>query len=208
MLNKLVDEKRIEEKFFLPKQKIYEFISLIRLLNAKKHYPDRKVQSLYLDYNNICFIDHIEGLFDRKKIRFRWYDDDHSNTVLEFKRKTSIFTTKKKRRVDKFSPNEKDVINLIKQKSFWEISSLLPSCYIFYNRSYYVLPNNEIRITIDDNLTYGTSNRFMKELDINSYIVEFKYSDLADIDQLYLVLKKLNLSLSKISKYIICKEQI
>ena len=208
MLNKLTEEKRIEEKFFLPKQKIYEFISLIKLLNAEEHYPNRKVQSLYMDFNNICYIDHVEGLFDRKKVRFRWYDDDHSNTVLEYKRKTSIFCTKNKIKVYNFIPNEKDVMNLIKEENFWEISSLLPSCYIFYDRSYFLIPNDEIRITIDDNLTFGTSMSLMKELNINSYIVEFKYSDLVNVDHLYLVLEKLNLSLSKISKYIICKERV
>lgn len=208
MLNKYADEKRIEEKFFLPKQKIYEFISLIKLLNAEKHYPDRKVQSLYMDYNDICYIDHIEGLFDRKKVRFRWYDDDYTKTVLEYKRKTSIFCNKKKQMIDNFSPRESDVLNLLKHKDLWEISSLLPSCYIFYNRSYYVIPQNKIRITIDNNLSYGSSFGLMKNLDLNSYIVEFKYSDNEEINNLYTILEKLNLNLSKISKYIICKERL
>ena len=48
-------EKRIEEKFFLPKSKSYAFMSLINNLDAKKLHPNRKVQSLYLDYNNTCF---------------------------------------------------------------------------------------------------------------------------------------------------------
>lgn len=208
MLNKFYNEKRIEEKFFLPKQKIFEFLSIINLLDAKKSYPNRKVQSLYMDHNNICYNDHIEGLFDRKKIRFRWYNDNYLNTVLEYKRKTSIFTSKRKLKVYKFSPHKKDVLNLIKQKNFWEISSLLPSCYIYYNRSYYNIDQKKIRITIDDNLIYGEADGVMKHLDINSYIVEVKYSNLGDVYKLYSALKKLDISLSKISKYVICKERL
>lgn len=207
MSNEFTTEKRIEEKFFLPKPKLYNFLSILNMLEAKQTYPKRTVQSLYMDYNNICYNDHIEGLFDRKKIRFRWYNYDYSNTVLEIKRKTSIYTHKKKIKVDKFNPDKKDVFEVLKQSNFWEISSLLPSCYIFYDRNYYNICNNKVRITVDDNLRYGNSNTLMKRFDMNSYIVEIKYTDNKDVNLLYLMLKKININLCKISKYVICKER-
>lgn len=201
-------EKRIEEKFFLPKSKSYAFMSLINNLDAKKLHPNRKVQSLYLDYNNTCFDDHVAGVFDRKKIRFRWYDENHNNTFLEIKKKISIFTIKEKKKVSNFNPNEKEINKLLKKKFFWDISSLSSSCYIFYDRSYFFLPKNNIRITIDDNLVFGASDKMMKKLNIASLIVELKYTESQDINQLYAILKILNLELTKISKYIICKERL
>ena len=208
MINESSIEKRVEEKFLLPKSKFYAFLSLIKNLDAEKLHPNRKVQSLYLDFNNICFDDHVSGVFDRKKIRFRWYDENHKDTFLEIKNKRSIYTIKTKRKISEFHPNEKEVIKLLKKKFFWDISSLSPSCYIFYDRSYFILPKINIRVTIDDNLAFGTSEKMMKKLCISSFIVELKYTESQNINQIYAILKKLDLRLTKISKYIICKERL
>lgn len=208
MIIKSSIDKRFEEKFFLPKNKLYAFLSLINNLNAKKIYPDRKVQSLYLDHNNICYDDHVSGIFDRKKIRFRWYDENINNAFLEIKRKTSIYTEKNKTKIEEFDPNENEINKLLKKKIFWNISSLLPSCYIFYDRKYYFLPNNNIRITLDNNLVFGDSIKMMKKFNKTCLIVELKYTNPKNLNNVYNILNKLNLSLTKISKYIICKERI
>ena len=49
-----------------------------RLLNLGfyKQYPNREISSIYLDTLNYDYVrENINGVSERKKIRFRWYDD-------------------------------------------------------------------------------------------------------------------------------------
>ena len=88
-----MSENRIEKKFVLGKFKD-DFLKKFLLINGfTKHYPDRKISSIYLDTNNYDFArDNINGVSNRKKIRFRWYNDDETKIFLRKRtKKISLF---------------------------------------------------------------------------------------------------------------------
>ena len=77
-------EKRIEKKFVLGKYKD-DFIKKYLLINGfTKHYPDRIITSIYLDTLNYNFAkDNINGVSERRKIRFRWYNNKTISRYLD-----------------------------------------------------------------------------------------------------------------------------
>ena len=72
-----MNENRIEKKFVLGKHKD-DFLKKLLLSNGfNKQYPDRVINSIYMDTVNYDFAkDNISGISNRKKIRFRWYNQD------------------------------------------------------------------------------------------------------------------------------------
>ena len=90
-----MNENRIEKKFVLGK---YEenFIKKILIINgSKKSFPSRYISSIYLDTLNFDFAkDNINGVGKRKKIRFRWYNEDYKNIFLEEKNKQNFVVKK------------------------------------------------------------------------------------------------------------------
>ena len=51
-------------------------------------FSQRKIDSIYLDTRNFDFAkDNINGVSARKKLRFRWYNNDLKNVYLEEKEK-------------------------------------------------------------------------------------------------------------------------
>ena len=63
-----------------------EFFLLIQALGAKKSFPDRLVQSTYLDSSDLfLFHESEEGLLPRLKVRTRWYDGEKRRRSLEVK---------------------------------------------------------------------------------------------------------------------------
>ena len=88
MENKL---SRFERKW------VYRNNDYLTLVNAlirsnfffRKQYPDRKVNSIYFDTPVFTDVwDNINGFFNRKKIRIRWYDEINQSAVfIEEKKK-------------------------------------------------------------------------------------------------------------------------
>ena len=79
---------RLEKKFVFGKNREF-FLKKFLLTNYfKKLHPSRKINSIYLDTLNYNFIkDNIDGISDRKKIRFRWYNNNIENIFFEIKKK-------------------------------------------------------------------------------------------------------------------------
>ena len=65
------ERKQNRKKFVLGKFKD-DFLKKFLLINGfTKHYPDRKISSIYLDTNNYDFArDNINGVSERKKLDF------------------------------------------------------------------------------------------------------------------------------------------
>ena len=67
---------RIEEKFLINTNQIFDFKRWLSKKNYLKLYPNRKIKSLYFEnLNNKIFLDSEEGITPRKKIRVRNYPD-------------------------------------------------------------------------------------------------------------------------------------
>ena len=77
---------RIERKFVLGKYRETELESILKLNGFKLLHPRRKIESIYLDTVNYDFAkDNINGISKRKKIRFRWYNNNTEEIFLEKK---------------------------------------------------------------------------------------------------------------------------
>ena len=67
---------RNEKKYRLSYGDLYELKSQLISVGMKKLYPDRQINSEYLDTKELkMFSDSEEGVLPRKKIRIRWYKD-------------------------------------------------------------------------------------------------------------------------------------
>ena len=82
---------RIEKKYVFGKHK-EDFLENTLINNGFiKSFLPRKISSIYLDTENFNFAkDNINGVSKRKKIRFRWYNDDLKDIFLEEKNKQNF----------------------------------------------------------------------------------------------------------------------
>lgn len=126
----------------------------IRMIGAgmKRLHPDREITSLYLDNSSMeMFHDSEEGVFPRKKIRIRWYNDDVRYKTKEIK--ISSFEGRFKY-IEKL-PTE------IGSSPFKFTDSdyghLKPVVKITYKRSYFEF--KKLRITFDSMIKYQHPNQ-------------------------------------------------
>ena len=86
-----MNDQRIEKKFVLGKNED-DLLKKNLLINGfTKIFSSREIDSIYLDTENYDFAkDNINGVSKRKKLRFRWYNNDLSNIYFEEK-KNKIF---------------------------------------------------------------------------------------------------------------------
>ena len=113
-----MSENRIEKKFVLGKFKD-DFLKKFLLINGfTKQYPDRKISSIYLDTSNYDFArDNINGVSERKKIRFRWYNNDTKKIFFEEKNKKNFLVWKNVKEI-KLLNGEKELIKKLKEFFF------------------------------------------------------------------------------------------
>ena len=136
---------RIEKKFFIKKENLFDFKKELFSKNFKKLYQPRLVSSIYFDNNHLdMFNESVEGLTPRKKIRVRNYPNLNSSFFLLENKISSIegrFKTSKKMSKNKF---EYFIKNGILDKTY---GTCKPIIKIVYLREY--LAAKDIRITID-----------------------------------------------------------
>ena len=90
-----MNENRIEKKFVLGKYEDDSIKKLLTINGFKKFFPSRYISSIYLDTFNFDFAkDNINGVSKRKKLRFRWYNEDYENIYLEEKNKQNFVVKK------------------------------------------------------------------------------------------------------------------
>jgi len=84
------NNRRFEVKIPIPLSRLNHVLNWLNLhpLLFRKRYPDRSVNSLYLDSANLdVYEENLSGICNRKKIRIRWYDElfNSKDSKLEFK---------------------------------------------------------------------------------------------------------------------------
>lgn len=189
---------RIEKKFVLGKHKD-DFLKKLLVTNGFiKQYPDRNISSIYLDTANFDFAkNNINGVSERKKIRFRWYNNNLKKIYIEEKNKRNFNVWKNIEKVD-IKKNDKYIIENIKENlnnMTFKFNNKFNHQLVLktnYDRSYFVFGNNKIRATIDINLNTCSINSLTNKIFINDTILEFKFNP---IDEEYFR----NFFLSKIS---------
>ena len=104
-------EYRLEKKFIIEENNISSFKAYLATNFFKKAYPDREVNSIYVDTINLDDLsDNINGIKRRTKHRFRWYEKKLDHVQFEQKNKHNFYGWKNKLlagsfTLDKLSPN-------------------------------------------------------------------------------------------------------
>jgi SPX domain protein involved in polyphosphate accumulation len=191
--NKLAD-LRYERKYSFSLPDEFLLMPQIDLLGFKKSYPERQVNSLYFDTSEYDFYrQSIDGVFDRKKVRIRWYGElvqKKYQAQLEVKYKQGELGGKKIEILDDFVLKENLERNLCKR-----FLNLEPTLITVYQRYYFEHFLKPVRLTVDIGLkTNGTEHDFG--------VLEIKYSeDFKDTKFIAEVANTLPLQLSQFSKY-------
>ena len=147
----------------------------------KKIYPNRKINSVYFDCENLKNVwDNINGFGKRIKIRLRWYNQLLNKEVfLEEKKKINLMTVKNVKSLGVF----KDILELkkfIKKNLSHEklilnkhlnLSEVLT---VSYDREYYQDISKKLRVTIDKNIKIF-KDIDLKPIEIEKHIIEIKY---------------------------------
>lgn len=160
--------KRVEYKYLIDENQYNDLLDEIRLhLKSDKH-GMTTIQSLYFDTDNYLLIRRsIEKPKYKEKIRLRSYGlaDDDKKVFLELKKKANGVVYKRR-----ISTKERDAFSFIlsgklpdssqitKEIDYFikMYSSLEPSMLVLYDRTAFVDPNSNLRITFDRNVRYRT----------------------------------------------------
>lgn len=186
--------KRHEIKFILNKK---EQINFLKKDNLKILYPDRIVESIYFDTNDLDFFNlSEEGVTPRIKVRMRGYDNGELDN-LEIKKTKNYHREKivyKNFKFDNYlfhhNLKRQGIKNILEKK-----------IRVKYLRSYYYLENFG-RITLDRNIEFFLPfKEFHNSKKINEIILEVKIQS-NKIDK-NTVEKIINLKETRFSKYCI-----
>ena len=215
------EKYRYERKFFISKLTKYEIESLIKLhpaMFSDIYYP-RFVNNLYFDSINMKnYFDAVDGLWNRIKIRIRWYGDlfgDIEKPVLEIKIKKGLLNTKHSFLLKPFSIGEfcefNSIVDAIKISEIpenlkLEMITMEPALLNRYKRKYVQSSDGNYRITVDTKMVFydvnSHNNLFLnKTVDYSNKVVELKYNYGKD-DYAEHIVKYFPFRLTKSSKYV------
>ncbi len=204
------DKYRFERKFFIRRDGLDRFLVDLQSNGFTDIYYRRQINNLYLD--NATFddvIDNVEGFSSREKTRIRWYGGifENSEKVLEQKIKLDDVNRKESLRLGEYQLNNLDDtdylytqivdhLNTTKEYSS-SIHLKRPTLLNRYTRNYFMSADEEIRVTLDQELFYY-SPIFRTEYQDRNIVVEFKTN--SKIIMQHNMFR--GLSLSKYSKYV------
>tara|TARA_Y100001958_G_C21220571_1_gene545913 strand:+ start:592 stop:1185 length:594 start_codon:yes stop_codon:yes gene_type:complete len=171
---------RIEKKLYIKPENLFDFKKFLNEKKIQKLHQSRYVKSLYFENkSNQLYLDSVEGILPRKKIRIRNYPNtENLNYYLEYKYSTveGRFKENKEIPVDK---KNYFIENGIFDKKY---GLCRPKLEVMYQRNYF--KKNDVRITIDTNIAYNlySNNKILKDKNI---AVELKTSIQKDTDDLF-----------------------
>lgn len=153
------------------------------------------VRSLYFDtvYDN-DYWDKENGLENRRKIRLRTYNPASEKLKLELKEKKGENQIKRSLIIDKCSSKRlingdysvlREIDTELSNELFYIMQTNLyrPKCIVEYNRLAYMVPENNIRITIDTNIKSTESSYDIFSTSLGLYnvteqnVLEVKYNN-------------------------------
>lgn len=223
-----MDSKRHELKYIINKKYVdllKSYLNAYMNLDNNSHYGDYYyIRSMYFDdYKNTAYEEKIDGIKYREKYRIRIYNFDNTYINLEKKIKDGDFVEKEKYKItkkqceyilnekyDKINEDDKLVNEFInKCKLKW----LKPSVIVDYKRVAYTYPVENIRVTIDyDISSLGHNLDMFSEhfipydiMNQDEVLLEVKYDDYFPkyLDSILSLIPKVRVSFSK---YTLCKE--
>lgn len=185
---------RIEQKYLLTKEQYQELFRCIDDFIEKDKFYSSKICNVYFDNVNEELTTHsIEKPLFKQKVRLRSYgvpslDDD---VFLEVKTKYKSVVTKRRIKIglkefyEYFKGDKKNLKKQIMSEIdyLFRYFDLKPFYFLAYDRkSYHGRDDNELRITIDENLRSRRNDLFLEKgdegnyyFDNEIYIMEIKY---------------------------------
>lgn len=160
----------------------------------REKFKKRKINNIYLDTPTMnSYFGNVYGNASRMKVRIRWYGDTFGlieRPVLELKIKSGLSGKKKSFPLNPFTLDKnftRDTLKALldhKDMPEWtkaELAGYQPVLLNNYLRKYYVSDDKNIRITLDEGMTYykisPLNNSFIqKHEDKSGIIVEMKYT--------------------------------
>lgn len=184
------------------------------------------ITSVYFDdYNDSCYYENENGVDPREKFRIRIYDRKMDYILLECKQKQSGKTHKKTCSISR----EQCMSILQSGRTIWKTTEtpllnkflfqcrtryLRPRVVVEYERTAYLYPQGNVRITFDRNITASAQTMRFAEADIRRpvmptgfHILEVKYDELIP-DYIYNAVGIENMRQTPFSKYYICRKMI
>ena len=171
---------RIEKKFILGKYQNDKVEKLLLINGFTQIFLPRRINSIYLDTHNFDFAkDNINGVSRRKKIRFRWYNDNLNEIFLEEKNKQNFQVNKIVSKIP-FLVDKDYIVRDLKRYLDKNKNKVSNYNYKFvlktnYTRSYWVSADKQLRATIDTNIKTSSINSLYNLFDLNETILEFKF---------------------------------
>lgn len=213
-------DRRYEIKMTAENEERYVVERWVRLnrFAFKTAFPKRVVNNIYFDTEGMdTYFDHVNGVEQRKKLRFRWYGKTYliKNGQLEVKHKENNLGWKWIEPVnyalDLNTTTWDEMLSALRKDKDPRMGTLLsaarPVLVNRYSRDYYVSADGQIRITLDYDLenytqSFGAKpNLIFKDPGINTLVIEFK-SDIHQAKSLADVLAQFPLRVNAYSKYI------
>lgn len=210
---------RYERKYRIEKISASAVRQTVRLLpqGFRVAFPERIINNIYFDTPDFIKIrENRDGISKRKKLRIRWYGEASiDKATLEIKGKNNQLGTKEHYKT-KFSnfKNLGELTDFVLTASGQQIYKLKPVILNQYKRSYFVTPNNKIRITVDERLRFqplfdkGLNSPIQSVLEPDDhYWIESKYKILelkygaGDIKPANDIAQYLPFQLTKFSKF-------
>ena len=187
--------------------------------NFQKAYPDRIINSIYFDNDQLTtFNDNIPGFSRREKVRYRWYGETIKPKcgTLEIKNRKNNYGWKYLYPVKelKFENNDTwyNFIESIKKKISYDGTYYLnkypvPTLITRYDRAYYISSDKKLRITIDSNqksirqYSKIKPNFSFNVISHNKITLEVK-CNIADRNNASILVKNIPIRRSRHSKYV------
>ena len=191
-------------------------------LNGQSFYT---IRSLYFDdMNNSCYYQNLDGVDPREKFRIRIYNGESRVINLELKSKLRGKTLKQscpltREQYDKILDKTivrdlRDYPPLLRKLALQMQTVLLrPKVIVEYERTPFVYPIGNVRITLDKNISASNAKddffekRIHKRpvLQAGQHLLEVKFDELLP-DFIYRNLQLQNLQSTAFSKYCLCRK--
>ena len=175
-----MNDFRIEKKFVFGKFYESNIIKILLTNGFTETFSSRKINSIYLDTQNFDFAkDNINGVSKRKKIRFRWYNNNLNEIFLEEKNKQNFQVNKIVSKIP-FLVDKDYIVRDLKRYLDKNKNKVSNYNYKFvlktnYTRSYWVSADKQLRATVDTNIKTSSINSLYNLFDLNETILEFKF---------------------------------
>jgi hypothetical protein len=155
-------------------------------------YPPRQVNNVYLDTVELdCLNDHVDGIAERSKLRFRWYGQDVASVrgVLELKHRSSQVGYKEYSPIpvtfDLTTISWHDWMRALRAHAEGNVAVHLasrehPTLLNRYWREYYESSDGQVRVTVDygqisfEQLVYRSPNLALRMPDDSPVVIECK----------------------------------